>query len=275
MAYSSILVQLNLDSSPLPLLGFARDLARRFKASLIGLCAAECQVLIPAGDETAAASVELMQRDSVEIQGRLREVERIFSEFAKGDFEMSWRGYIGNPTRLAIEHARAADLIITCEPDSGKPDPLRTVDTGNLILTAGRPVLLACGGCLHIQARSVLIAWKDTREARRAVSDAMPFLMMAREVIVATVEKEDLPSARESADDVVRFLTKHGVNARSDVIVEGKNDPSFDLVEMAFEVEADLIVSGGYGHSRLREWAFGGVTKSLIETKSIHRLFSY
>jgi nucleotide-binding universal stress UspA family protein len=273
--YSSILVQLNIDASPLPLLGFAKDLAHRFRANLIALCAAEARVFVSAVPDIGSASIELIQRDTADIKSRLTEVSGIFSEFANGDQSMSWRGLVGNPTRVAIEHARAGDLIVTCDPESGNSDPYRTVDTGNLILSAGRPVLLTCSGCPHIQTGRVLIAWKDTREARRAVSDAMPFLVMSREVIVATVEEDDLLSARESADDVVRFLARHGVSARSDIIAKGKNDQAFELIEMASEAEANLIVSGGYGHSRLREWAFGGVTKSLLGTRSINRLFSY
>ena len=120
----------------------------------------------------------------------------------------------------------------------------------------------------------MLVAWKDTREARRAVVDAMPFLVAAREVVVATIEEADQKGARESAADVVRFLMKHGVKARSEVIDVGRAYAPEALVEMARAAKADLIVSGGYGHSRLREWAFGGVTRSLLRETGIHRLMS-
>ena len=160
-------------------------------------------------------------------------------------------------------------------PEAGvAADHLRTVDAGGLILSAGRPVLLASSSYAPVKAESVLVAWKDTREARRAVVDAMPFLTAAREVVVATIEEADRREARESAADVVRFLMKHGAKARSEVIDVARGYAPDALVEIAREVKADLIVSGGYGHSRLREWAFGGVTKSLLQTASLHRLIS-
>jgi nucleotide-binding universal stress UspA family protein len=106
------------------------------------------------------------------------------------------------------------------------------------------------------------------------VVDAMPFLATAREVVVATIEEADRRQAGESAADVVRFLMKHGAKARSEVMDVAHGYVPDALLEIAREIEADLVVSGGYGHSRLREWAFGGVTRSFLQTGSLHRLIS-
>ena len=121
-------------------------------------------------------------------------------------------------------------------PEAGvAADHLRTVDAGGLILSAGRPVLLASSSYAPVKAESVLVAWKDTREARRAVIDAMPFLTAAREVVVATIEEADRREARESAADVVRFLMKHGAKARSEVIDVARGYAPDALVEIARE----------------------------------------
>jgi nucleotide-binding universal stress UspA family protein len=172
-------------------------------------------------------------------------------------------------------HARSADLLITSAGNSGV-GRLRTVDPGELILSAGRPVLFPAEGQQPepVKGESILIAWKDAREARRAVVDAMPFLTDARQVVVATIEEDDRAGARESAADVVRFLTKHGVKARSEVVDAGRGYASEALAEIVTEVGADLMVSGGYGHTRLREWIFGGVTRSLLEDASMNRFVS-
>lgn len=102
----------------------------------------------------------------------------------------------------------------------------------------------------------------------------MPFLVGAHEVTVITIAEGDQKAARESAADVARFLTKHGVKASSDVLGIGGADREEALVEIAREMGSDLVVAGGYGHSRLREWAFSGVTRSLLGDGSMHRLIS-
>jgi nucleotide-binding universal stress UspA family protein len=125
----------------------------------------------------------------------------------------------------------------------------------------------------HIRAKTVLVAWKDTREARRAVADALPFLAKANEVVVATIDTSRDESIRDSLDDVAAFLGHHGIKARTELIA-GEADGD-RLLTFARSIHADLIVSGAYGHSRLREWAFGGVTRTLIEESGISRFMSY
>jgi nucleotide-binding universal stress UspA family protein len=274
MIYNTIMVQVNIDGPSIPPLTFAWDLAERFDADLIVFVAAEVRIMVP-GENDGMISAEIMRRRTQEIEGRLRLLEGEFESVMQDNNRASWRGLVGNPTRLLEQDSRAADLVVIGAPAAGVvADHRRTVDAGTLILSAGRPILFASESYIPVKAESVLVAWKDTREARRAVVDAMPFLTSAREVVVATIEEADQKEARESATDVVRFLMKHGARARSEVIDVGRAEAPDALVEMAREAKADLIVSGGYGHSRLREWAFGGVTRSLLQTGSLHRLIS-
>ena len=144
----------------------------------------------------------------------------------------------------------------------------------NSILSAGRPVLFAADDMKPLRAETVVVAWKDAREARRAVIDAMPFLTNAKEVVVAAVAAAGDHFAGDSIADVVRFLMKHGVQARSELLEAGRSDAAGMLADKASEIGADLVVAGGYGHSRIREWAFGGVTRSLLGAGSFHRLLS-
>ena len=109
-----------------------------------------------------------------------------------------------------------------------------------------------------LRRKNILVAWKDTREARRAVADAMPFLVHADDVLVATMEDHERAVARSSVADVVKYLMRHGVKARSEVAGHERANDIDTLVGMAENMGADLIVAGAYGHSRLREWAFGG-----------------
>lgn len=272
MSYRSILVQIDIDGPTEPRIRFAHDIARRFDARLIGFCAAQPHPSIAPMDG-AMVSGELLRRESEEIEGRLKEVETVFAGIAGG--EAIFRCGAIDPTHGLIEQARLADLIVTGVRDDGLGrDGYRAVDLGSLILAAGRPVLTATRKHAPLKGERVLVAWKDTREARRAVADALPFLKSAAEVLVATVEEDDRPHARESLADVTGFLSQHGVKARSECLMPADEEYGDTLSTAAFEMGADLIVSGGYGHSRMREWAFGGVTRRLIEASSTNRLFS-
>jgi nucleotide-binding universal stress UspA family protein len=91
---------------------------------------------------------------------------------------------------------------------------------------------------------------------------------------VTTIEENDSPSGNESVADVARYLNEHGVKARSQTIGVGHADAALALSEIAREIGADMIVSGGYGHSRLRELIFGGVTRSLLRESFLNRLIS-
>ncbi|TGQ35598.1 MULTISPECIES: universal stress protein [unclassified Mesorhizobium] len=272
MIFNTIIVQLDIDSPAAPRTAYALELARRFEATLIGFAAADAYVFAP-GDDGGMAAAEIMRQRRTEIEDRLKILKEEFLSIVGDD--ASWREEIGDPTRLLAMHARAADLVVTGAPVSGVAgDYRRTVDIGTLVLSAGRPVLLAADKLVPLDPKKVLVAWKDTREARRAVTDAMPFLTGAQDVLVATIEEQNQRNARESIGDVVRFLMRHGVKARSEVMGLGHADTGEAVIELARGMSAELVVAGGYGHSRIREWAFGGMTRSLLKQGSVNRLFS-
>lgn len=147
-----------------------------------------------------------------------------------------WRSDVLSPTRFLIKMARTADLIVTGSPEIARDgDPRRSINLGGLLLHAGRPVLVPASGSNQCAAKRAPIAWKGGREARRAVADAIPLLECADEVVVAM-------------DDAHR------------------------LADFAKTMQADLVVSGTYGISRLGEWVFGGVTRSLLNEIGLTRL---
>ncbi|MGN6465410.1 MAG: universal stress protein [Rhizobiaceae bacterium] len=273
MTYNTIMVQFDIDAPIAPRLDFAWDIARRYEAGLIGFAAAEPFLLMP-GEMDGGATGEAMRLQIEEIEDRLKALKSEFETLTRDSNRASWRGMLGNPTRFLALNARAADLIVTGTDGDEARSRLRTVDPGELILSAGRPILFASKDQRPMTAESILVAWKDTRESRRAVVDAMPFLVAARHVLVATIVEDDRVAARDSVADVVRFLMKHGVKARSEVLDADKMDASEALLTAANQTGADLVVAGGYGHSRLREWAFGGVTRTLIEESSTNRLLA-
>lgn len=273
MIYNTLMVQLDLDTPAEPRISFAWKLAERFEADLIGFAAAQPRHFVAAGD-MAIDDGEYVRHQVHQIEERLNALKDEFEAVTGVSNRASWRGFVGEPTGLLATHARACDLVIL---GSGShevlPDRHRTVDPGGLILSAGRPVLVAADNWEPVHAKEVLVAWKDTREARRTIVDAMPFLVHAKNVVVATVEEDMGEEAADTAADVVRFLIRHGVKARS-LMLGDDEGVGAALAETARDIGADLVVSGGFGHSRLREWAFGGVTRSLLREGGVHRLLS-
>jgi nucleotide-binding universal stress UspA family protein len=273
MAFKTIMVQLDVDAIAASLISMAWDLAQRHEADLIGFCAAEPHFVIPTGTDDQAATKAIWSQVE-EIEGRLNCLREEFLSTVNGSNRASWRGEIGNPTVQLALNARAADLIITgSRAIDLVVDHHRTLDTASLVLAAGRPILVASETYTPIKAESTLIAWNDTREARRAVVDAMPFLIMARAVVIATVDHGS-PAPHNNVADVELFLARHGVKARSEILDARHSEPAKLLLQIGREIAADLIVLGGYGHSRVQEMTFGGVTRSVLRSGSLHRLIS-
>lgn len=273
MIYNTVLAHLNIRHGAAPQLKFARDLASRFEATLIGFAAGNIHPIM-APPPGVIMDDEFMRLEAREIERRLEALRSEFDVESEGEGAASLRTIIGDPTKGLATAARAADLVIAGAERGDEHDSRDAVDLGELIHSAGRPVLIPRDDLEPIRAHSVVVAWKDVREARRAVADAMPFLVHAREVLVATVEARERDRAMESAGDVVRYLINHGAKARAEIIDHGEAGDGETLAGVAREIGADLIVSGAYGHTRLREWLLGGVTRSLLEDGSLNRLMS-
>ncbi|BCH31955.1 universal stress protein [Mesorhizobium sp. L-8-10] len=274
MTITTIMVQLDVDSPATPRLSFARELAGKFEADLIAVVAVEARALVPP-DENGLVTRELLRQRRREIEDRLKVLKEEFLAFSGNNERASWRTELDDPTRTLALHARAADLVVTGTPAAeAGGDFHRTIDAGALILSVGRPVLFAADDLRPLRGERILIAWKDARESRRAVADAMPFLTHAKEVTVAAIAEGDQPAVREGAADVVRFLMRHGVRASSQILEPDGAKIAEVLIAKAGEIGADVVVAGGYGHSRLLEWAFGGVTRSMLSAGSMHRLLS-
>ena len=274
MSYKSILLNLSIDGPIEPLTRIGVDLAKRFDARLIGFCAADAPLPVTMAPEGAAIAAEIWEQSRDEIRRRLHDLKGEFGSLAGGAVKTGWYGEVENPDHALARRARMADIIVTgAAKGASSGDSYRAVDPGSLVLRAGRPVLVAADGAANLPARKVVVAWKDTREARRAVADAVPFMALATEVVVAAVDRNPDEWVRDSVDDVASFLAGHGIKARTEII-KADDDENNCLVDFFASVNAELVVSGAYGHSRLREWVFGGFTRSLLDEVWLNRLMS-
>ncbi len=245
------------------LLQVAGGLAERLGASVIGVAARQPMQLDVSS--TCYISPEVFNDERAETG---REMSGAEAEF-RGTFHgprHEWRSSVSfaTPAGYIVDQARHADLLLTGMPCHELSDATRAT-AGELVMQCGRPVLVVPEAPATPALDNVILAWKDTREARRAALDALPLLEQAMHVTVAEIAAEaDLPAARQRLADVSDWLARHGVITEV-LACASVGDDAAQLDSLASERGANLVVAGAYGHSRLREWAFGGVTRTLLQ----------
>lgn len=250
----------------------AARLARHLDAHLIGLGAETFDPLPAADPFSGYAAGDWVAFALDQVTANLQAAEAAFRRDAAGA-DIEWRQARDYPDRALCSIARAADLIVV-SPSTGKP-AVQSADAASVAMGAGLPVLVVPEGRSQLRAQVVSIAWKDTRECRRAIADARPLLRQADEVIVHAVGAAWDEVTVAQVDDVVANLKRHGVVARPCFTVAPDEGVTQELEKTAAENGADLIVAGAYGHSRLREWAFGGVTDDLLHRPAFFVLMSH
>ena len=266
MRYATLLVHMIVGRSNSPVLKVAGELAKLFGARTVGIAACQPVQFISGAEYNNGAVVGILQ-DELQKETIATEAE-YRAAFKPAHPALEWRlsdAGLQLPDYLAQE-ARCADLIITSAASADRFDSLRHVNIGELIIRAGRPVLVVPHAGLSVPFQRVVVAWKDTREARRAIRDAMPLLKAAKEVTVVEIASDsDASEALGRVKDVTVWLESHNVKAIP-LVSPSKGDDVSCLDAILESQKADLVVAGAYGHSRLREWAFGGVTDSLLRT---------
>ena len=262
MTFSTLMVHLELEHPNDARLQIAGDLAEKFNAKVIGIAAADPQPPYYAGGSVARGFVE---HERVEVKKRIEEAEARFRAAIDGRAHgVEWRSALERPIDHVAREARAADLIIVgSNRDGVLIDRQRRLDPSDLVMVAGRPLFLVPPEVEYLKLDKVLVAWKDTREARRAVVDALPLLHKAKDVTVLEVVEGDASrsAAEDRVKDVAAWLKRHDILVFPKVMHATSEAEQIDRI---WKTEADLVVAGAYGHARLREWVFGGVTRNLI-----------
>jgi len=274
MTYKTVLVHAEAAAVAGPRLECATAIARDFDALLIGVGARAMKTL-GVSDPYGYAQGPWLAGLQEQVESDLRAAEAAFLK-SVGSHRHEWRVVQDFPASAMAHTARVADLIVAGGSPNVSPDVYHSADVGELVVTASRPVIVAPPGAPGLQGRSVIVAWKDTREARRAVADALPFLQRADHVLVLEVCAEsDAGSAEVQTSDVAQALGRHGVTATAKVVV-GFDATVCERIETEASARgADLIVAGGYGRSRFAEWVLGGVTRGLLREPKRFLLLSH
>lgn len=208
MSYATLLAYVNANHVSKQLVGVAAGVADKFSSKLVGLSAL---VIMPPFVADGVVIVDnATEFDIAKMKAKLAEAGKKFQAAAGTSRQIEWRSTIEYPTQTLISEARSADLVIV---EKGKSDSIYSaVDTGAAILGAGRPFLVVPAAVKSLSADHAVVGWKDTREARRAVQDALPFLHEAKRVTVIEISKKDeMDAARNHVDDVVRYLAQHRI----------------------------------------------------------------
>ena len=267
MSYATIMVNLTLGATNEARLTVARDLADRFKSRVIGIAAADLSP--PMYFTSGPAAQDLIDRGNASIAAGLAALEHQFRaamEALSGTAE--WRCARQLPARYVMHEARAADIVVAGQAaNSVAMDSFAQAGLGDLVMQLGRPLIIVPDTVRWLDLRSCLIAWKDTAEARRAVSDALPLLRHAKEVTIVEIVESgtDTPAALAQIRDVAAFLRCHGISP-AELVIPRNGNVGDQLRQIASDTGAGVVVAGAYGHSRLREWVFGGVTRQLVES---------
>jgi nucleotide-binding universal stress UspA family protein len=266
-------------------LNIAVEIARRDGAHLIGLYLIPAITLLTAGLVYSGSESELDALQAVENQARTNafkaasEVERAFNDAAgRAGVASEWRCVEGDIAYTAILDARHADIAILGQDNPERPVPSAPDLVEAVLLGAGRPVIVVpYAGRFHDIGANVLVAWNATREAARAVNDAMPILVKAANVTVFSVNPPDAASLGPAVPgaDISLHLARHGVKAEASSIVNTEIDIGNTILSRAADFGSDLIVMGGYGHSRQREFILGGATRTLLQQMTVPVLMSH
>jgi nucleotide-binding universal stress UspA family protein len=274
MAFKDLLVHLDNGPRSAIRLTVAAGLARRTGAHLTGVYVVD----IPSAEFFYGAAMPLAAGGAERVVDQIRgeaiaaaePVEAAFRELLRREgLDGGWRLVEGNLPATVALHARYADLTVL-----GQANPYERRDglghdavVVSTVMSSGRPVLaVPFAGDFPTLGERVLVAWNASREAARAVNDAMPLLREAAAVTVLAVNPRrginghgDVPAA-----DIALHLARHGVHAEAAHTVANDIPDGEALLSYAADISADLIVSGAYGHSRARELVFGGVTRTLL-----------
>ncbi|WP_426424421.1 universal stress protein [Bradyrhizobium genosp. A] len=270
MTYATVMVSLALDQPNYARLEVAGELAERFEAALVGVAAAKFAPPLYFTD--GAEAQRLIDQEEASVKRCLADLEAEFRAATRTrGGRAEWRSATDFPARFVLAQARCADIVVSGGQSPAFSDAFSLVSPKDLVMQAGRPLLVVPDRINWLNLRSVLVAWKDTPEARRAVADALPMLRKAKDVAIVEIPEagDDRAAVMARVSDVAAWLARHGVTATARVPEATGSEPAaVQLERIADDVAAGLIVAGAYGHSRFRELILGGVTEYLV-TQSV------
>ena len=280
MSYRTVTVHLDSSSRCATRLDLAATIAAAHGGRLVGIAPVGVPDVVLSLNGAVPDTLDLVALSSAYLRSRAEALARSFDARAAASPSNAFESRIVDDDAVdaLCGRGRCSDLIVL-----GQTDRSETVDgvafdlPQQVLVHAGAPVLLVpYAGTFGTVGQHVLVAWKDTREAARAVRDALPMLVRAKQVTLVSYDER-----RSFAGDPVAglaalraWLGDHGVDAQPR-LEPAPGNAGDALLSLATDQCADLVVMGAYGHSRLREWMLGGMTRHLLEHMTVPVLMSH
>lgn len=280
MAIKDILVQVDAGRASDARVDAALALADAWDAHLAAL------TLAPEPYVPAAVGVNIppdvleqqRQRAEEEANARLDRVDERAGRFGRPVERRHEIAAVDRLPAILARHARHADLCIVGQPDPEEDGVDQALLVEAAFMYSGRPALIVPYiGVRAVPPETVICCWDGSREAARAINDAVPFLEKARRVLVTVVDPEKLGGrvGPIAGADMAAHLAHHGIEVEVKDLESGGLDVADVILSHAADEVADMLVMGGYGHSRLREIVFGGTTQHILEHMTVPVLMSH
>lgn len=279
MSYKTVLVHVDESSRSELRVKVAAEIANREDAHLIGTAVTGVSRFIYQDGNISASDPNL----GIHLKFLRERAEKAIEVFKKSVAELgvsSYESMIANDEAgggIGLQ-ARYSDLVVLGQTNRDEPSPSVLPDFPEyLVMNSGRPVLIIpYAGDFTSVAKRPLISWDASRESTRAVTDAIPLLKRADLVQVAIFNPTALPDAHgeQPGADIALFLARHGIKVEVSVH-KTSTDIGNALLSLSHDLDSDMIVMGGYGHSRFREMIMGGVTRTILECMTIPVLMSH
>ncbi|HEY7230474.1 MAG TPA: universal stress protein [Pseudolabrys sp.] len=271
-----IIVNLGLGAQD-PAGTYAISVAEKFEAHVLGI-AVSYEPVIP-GSVMGGVLPELIEGQRAESNKRANAAIARFEQAAKrAGISMETRFITASISGASDQIGRIArrfDLAVVGQPGRALSLPDEVVDEG-VLFESGRPVIfvpfIQTSG---VKVDRIMVCWDGSRAASRAVADAMPFLKKAKLVEIVIVSSRPAKDDELPGADLGQHLARHGLNIGIKRITSPDIDVPSTILSYAADSSADMIVMGGYGHSRLRQFVLGGVTRGLLESMTVPVLMSH
>ena len=276
MTYKTFLVHIDNGPRCEARIEVAIRLAQQHEAHLVGLHALSVFSLPSYAVAEAGNSILEYQRNAAEAAAKSAEADFRKKVAAAGLPSTEWRNSYEDVTDVVTLHARYADVIVL-----GQPNPTDEAGVGmdfaeRLMLAAGRPVLMIpYVGKVETLGKRVLVAWNASRESTRALTDAIPMLRLADSVNVVAFNPRGDVHGQVPGADIGLYLARHGIRVEVSYYRAEDIDAGNQLLSRAADLGSDLIVMGGYGHSRLKELVMGGATRTIFESMTVPVMMSH
>ncbi len=279
MSYKAIITLLSNTPRCSAWTEFAADLAIEHEARLIGVAARELTSSLSLGEMVAAESTwltDLQKRIDAEADASIKTFTSYCVDRGLNSFDA--RIVTGSPEDAMKQESMYCDLIVLGQHmDSDQNISKSAGVIESLLLSTTTPLLVVPGkGSYCAVPKTVLVAWRKSRESALALREAIPLLQRAGKVEIATVERKNTAdkSNKSVKNELVKYLKLHGVSAKYKSIASDE-DAANVLLSHVSDMGAELLVMGGYGHARSQEWALGGVTKTVLQSMTLPVLMAH